>query len=106
MPGCAAAAAISFSVLTASHGYSTAQPGTPRNMARSSRAICEGPSSPIDTPQWLPANLTLTWLMPAMRTKSAARVRNAANVAANGMAPRAARPIAIPTITCSAMNAW
>ena len=44
--------------------------------------------------------------MPAMRTKSAARVKKAANVAANGIAPRAARPIAMPTITCSAMKAW
>ena len=49
---------------------------------------------------------TFTPLMAAMRMKSAARVRNAANVEGNGIAPRLASPIAAPIITCSAMNAW
>ena len=35
-----------------------------------------------------------------------ARVRNAANVDGNGIAPRAASPIAAPIITCSAMKFW
>ena len=63
---------------------------------RSSSAICDGPSSPIDTPACEPASFTLTLLIAAMRMKSAARVRNAANVDGNGIAPRAASPIADP----------
>ena len=73
-------------------------------MARSSSAICEGPSSPIETPACEPASFTLALLMPAIRMKSEARVRKHANVDGNGMAPRLASPIAAPTITCSAMN--
>src|SRR4029453_13338254 len=41
-----------------------------------------------------------------MRMKSDARVRKHANVDANAIAPRAARPIAVPTMTCSAMKFW
>jgi hypothetical protein len=48
--------------------------------------------------------LILTLLIAAMRMKSAARDRNAANVEGNGIAPRAASPIAAPIITCSAMK--
>ena len=47
-----------------------------------------------------------TLLIAAMRTKSAARDRKQANVDGNGIAPRAASPIAAPTITCSAMKLW
>lgn len=36
-------------------------------MARSSRAICEGPSSPIDTPQCEPTKLTLVCEMAPIR---------------------------------------
>ena len=39
-----------------------------------------------------------------MRMKSYARVRNAANVEANGTQPRTCMPIAAATICCSAMN--
>ena len=42
--------------------------------------------------------------MPAMRMKSLARSRKHANVDGNGIAPRLARPIAAPIITCSAMK--
>ena len=98
--------AISRSVLTASHGYSTVKFGCAVVIAKSSSAICDGPSSPIDTPACEPASLMLTPLIAAMRMKSAARVRNAANVDGNGTAPRAASPIAAPTITCSAMKHW
>ena len=73
-------------------------------IARSSRAICEAPSSPIDTPACDPAILTLTPLIAAMRMKSAARERKVAKVDGNGMAPRLASPIAAPIITCSAMK--
>ena len=80
--------------------------GCARHIARSSSAICDGPSSPIDTPACEPAILMLTLLIAAMRMKSAARVRKQANVDGNGIAPRAASPIAAPTITCSAMKFW
>ena len=75
-------------------------------IARSSSAICDAPSSPIDTPACEPAILTLRPLIAAMRMKSAARERNAAKVEGNGIAPRLARPIAAPIITCSAMKLW
>ena len=101
-----AAAATSRYALTASDGYSTVQFGTPRAIARSSSAIWDGPSSPIDTPACEPASLTPSDEMPAMRMKSLARSRKHANVDGNGMAPRLARPIATPTIACSAMNVW
>jgi len=57
----------------------------------------------MDTPACDPASLTFILPMPAMRTKSEARVRKAANVDGNGMAPRLASPIAAPTIACSAI---
>ena len=77
--------------------------GSARIIARSSSAICDGPSSPIETPAWLPASLMFRLLIAAMRMKSYARVRKQAKVDGNGIAPRAAKPIAAPTITCSAM---
>ena len=73
-------------------------------IARSSSAICEAPSSPIDTPACEPAILTFRPLIAAMRMKSAARDRKVANVDGNGSAPRLANPIAAPIITCSAMK--
>ena len=71
---------------------------------RSSSAICDGPSSPIETPECEPTIFTFNLLIASMRMKSAARVRKAANVAGNGIAPRAAMPIAAPSIACSAMK--
>src|ERR1700674_4075061 len=47
--------------------------GSARHMARSSSAIWEGPSSPIDTPACEPAILMPTLLIAAMRMKSYAR---------------------------------
>ena len=44
--------------------------------------------------------------MPAIRMKSAARLRKHANVDGNGIAPREASPMAAPTIACSAMKNW
>jgi len=35
------------------------KPGIERNMAMSSKAICEGPSSPIEIPAWDPTQLIL-----------------------------------------------
>ena len=81
--------------------------GTPRIIARSSSAICDGPSSPIDTPACEPASLTLSIEIPAMRTKSLRALEESTrSVDGNGMAPRLASPIAAPTIACSAMNVW
>ena len=93
----------SFAVWFASLGYSTVEPCTARNAARSSSAIWDGPSSPIETPACDPHSLMFARLMAAIRTKSYARVRNAANVDANGFHPRTCIPTAAATICCSAM---
>src|SRR5688572_22376061 len=70
----------------------------------SSKPICEGPSSPMLTPTWVPTSLILDWLIAAMRMKSYARVKKAANVAAKGIFPQAAKPAAEPSMLCSAMK--
>ena len=54
-------------------------------MARSSSAICDGPSSPIETPACEPARRMFARQIAAMRTKSYARVKKAAKVEANGV---------------------
>ena len=77
--------------------------GSAHIMARSSRPICDGPSSPMDTPQCVPTILILRLLMAAKRMKSYARVTKHENSAANGTLPRAASPMATPTMFCSAM---
>ena len=63
-----------------------------RNDARSSSAICDGPSSPIETPACEPQRRMSACEIAAMRTKSYARVRKAANVDANGFHLRTCRP--------------
>ena len=57
-------------MLVASHGYSTVEPCTARIMARSSRAICDGPSAPISTPEWEPHSRMFAWQMADIRMKS------------------------------------
>ena len=104
MPSRSAIAATSFAVWLASDGCSTVEPWTARNAAMSSSAICDGPSSPIETPAWEPDRRMSAREIAAMRMKSYARVRNAANVEANGTQPRTCMPIAAATICCSAMN--
>ena len=72
-------------------------------MAMSSRPICEGPSSPIDTPACEPTNLMFAaeyWLM---RIWSNARVQNAEKVEANGTLPRQDNPKATLAMFCSAI---
>ena len=69
----------------------------------SSSAICDGPSSPIETPACEPQSENVARLTAAMRTKSYARERNAANVEANGRQPTAWSPTAAATSCCSAM---
>ena len=76
---------VSFAAWFGSQGYSTVELWTARIAARSSSAICEGPSWPISTPAWDPTSRMLACEMPAMRMKSYARVKNAANVDANGL---------------------
>ena len=61
------------------------QPGRDWNMARSSRAIWLGPSSPILTPQWEPITLMLVWLITPMRRLSKALVKKAAKVLMKAM---------------------
>ena len=77
--------------------------GSAHIMARSSSPICDGPSSPMDTPQCVPTSFKLSLLMAAMRMKSYARVTKHENKEATGTLPRAASPMAIPTMFCSAM---
>ena len=73
---------------------------------RSSTAICDGPSSPIETPACDPHRRRFARLIAPMRTKSAARDRNAPNVAANAVLPSACMPVWAPTTHCSAMYIW
>ena len=63
-------APTSFAVCVPSHGYRTVLPWTARIIARSSSAICDGPSSPIETPAWEPAILMFNRLIAAIRMKS------------------------------------
>ena len=70
----------------------------------SSSAICDGPSSPIETPACEPLTRRSACEIAAMRTKSYARERNAAKVEANGFQPTTCMPTAAATICCSAMN--
>ena len=103
MPSVSAIAATSFAVWFASHGCSTVLEWTARSDAMSSSAICDGPSSPIDTPACEPARRRFARLIAAMRMKSYAREKKAANVEANGFQPRALNPTAAASICCSAM---
>ena len=54
-------------MLTASLGYSTTQSTIARNIAISSSAICDGPSSPIQTPTCEPTSFRLAIEIAAMR---------------------------------------
>ena len=57
-------------MLAASLGYRMVDPCTARIMARSSRAICDGPSAPISVPQWEPHSRMFAWEMADIRMKS------------------------------------
>ena len=70
MPLRSAIAAMSCAVWLASEGCSTTLPWIARNVARSSSAICDGPSSPIETPACEPESRMLAREIAAMRTKS------------------------------------
>ena len=70
----------------------------------SSSAICDGPSSPIETPACEPAKRMLAREIAAIRMKSYAREKNAENVEANGTQSRTWKPTAAATSCCSAMN--
>src|SRR6202034_4743201 len=97
MPAVSAICATRYAVLLGSLGYRTVDPCTARIMARSSRAICDGPSAPISTPQWDPDSRMFAWEMADIRMKSYARVKNAANVEAKGTYPRTEKPTAAAT---------
>jgi hypothetical protein len=105
MPGRSAIAATSLAVWLTSEGCSTVEPWSARNDAMSSSAICDGPSSPIEMPAWEPARRMSARETAAMRRKSYAREKNAANVDANGtQRPPTCRPTVADTSCCSAMN--
>ena len=70
MPSRPAISATSCAALVASLGYRTVEPCTARIIARSSRAICEGPSAPISVPAWEPHSRMFAAEMAAMRMKS------------------------------------
>ena len=70
MPSRSAIAATSFAVWLASDGCSTVEPWIARNDAMSSSAICDGPSSPIETPACEPERRMFAREIAAMRTKS------------------------------------
>ena len=80
MPSWSASAATSLAVWFASLGCTTVEPWIARSEAMSSSAICDGPSSPIETPACEPLSTSLAREIAAMRTKSYAREKNAANV--------------------------
>ena len=77
-------------------------PCTARIIEMSSSPIWEGPFWPIETPACDPHNGMLAREMAAMRMKSCARVKKAANVDAKGRYPRTCRPTAAATNCCSA----
>ena len=68
-----------------SDGYRTVEPSIARMAARSSSAICDGPSWPISTPACEPLRRMLACDTAAILMKSYARVKKAANVDAKGM---------------------
>ncbi len=65
-----AIAATSAAVWFASLGCRTVEPWIARNDAMSSSAICDGPSSPIETPACEPLRRMFAREIAAMRTKS------------------------------------
>jgi hypothetical protein len=79
------------------------EPLIARNSARSSSAIWDGPSSPIEMPACDPHRRRSARLIAPIRIWSAARVQKAPNVAAKAVLPSACRPVAAPSIVCSAM---
>src|SRR5581483_9085362 len=58
-PTCAAAARTRALVDASSAGESTTKPGREQARLVSSTLICEGPSSPIEMPLWVPTTFTL-----------------------------------------------
>src|SRR6266545_7982717 len=103
IPSVSAIAATSFAVWFASHGCRTVLEWIARIEAMSSSAICDGPSSPIETPACEPASLRFARLIADMRMKSYAREKKAANVDEKAFQPRACSPTAAASSCCSAM---
>src|SRR3989344_9551963 len=78
--------------------------GNVRNIAISSKPICDAPSSPIDTPQCEPHTVRFALEIALMRSWSCARERNEANVDANTLWPFDERPRDMEIMFCSAMK--
>ena len=71
-------------------------------MAMSSSAICEGPSSPMEIPQWDPATLIFVWEITPILKLSNALVKKQAKVEINAtQRSRQAIPIPTPAKFCS-----
>ena len=104
IPVRSAIASTSLAAWFASDGCSTVEPWMARNDAMSSSAICDGPSSPIETPACEPERRRFAREIAPMRMKSYARERNAAKVEAKGTQPRTCMPTAAATSWFSAMN--
>ena len=60
-PMCAAAQRTAHLVEASSQGLITVKVGRAQASAVSSRLICEGPSSPIEMPEWVPTSFRLTF---------------------------------------------
>ena len=103
IPPCSAISATSCAVWLGSLGYNTVLPKIDRIIDRSSSAICEGPSSPIETPACEPTRRIFAREIAAIRMKSYAREKNAAKVEANGILWRTLIPTVEATNCCSAI---
>ena len=104
-PTCAAAARTKAFIDTSSAGDRTVKPGSEQARLRSSMLICDGPSSPIEIPLWVPTTLRFTF-------GKAAVTRNCSNplfktkqekLDTKGILPLDARPEPIPTMLDSAI---
>ncbi len=98
-PSCSAMARVAARVACSSAGARTEKLGRAQASARSSIPICDGPSSPIETPAWLPMTFTgRPGKATDMRSWSKAlHIMKQANEATKGSLPDSARPAAIPT---------
>ncbi len=91
-----------------SAGTTTAKPGSAAASATSSIPICEGPSSPIEMPLWLPATLTgrLGKATDMRSWSKALHIMKQAKLAIQVCLPEEASPLAMPTRLDSAMPTW
>lgn len=99
-----ATSSTDFSVETPSLGTSTTPCGRFLKRLKSSKAIWLGPSYPILHPEWDPTNLIVFEPIPEILIWSAALEKKAAKVEQKGIFPLQDRPVATPTMFCSAIK--